>query len=241
MVKIALCDDVGERLEHKKEMLQYCHKELFVDWDIFSLENTNVNEVFERANEFSIFFIHKDMRRINGIEFAMNIRNRNEKALIILMTENLNNMLQALDVVVFHFLLEPISKKKMYSMLEKAIRYLGIRENPFRGYCCREEFQIEQEYIFCFEKDRRKVRIYTLFGVETCYMTTEEILGQLNMKLFARCHQSYIVNLNFIKRIKSDSLELMNGMEVNISRTYREKFRQEYFEFLSKKTKSFNS
>lgn len=186
--------------------------------------------------EFSIFIIHKDMKSTNGIEFAMDIRNRNSKALIILMTEDVEDVLQALDVVVFHFLIEPVTKKDIYSMLKKAIKYIGVRETPFCGKVCRENFYVEQENIILFEKDKRKVRIYTLSGIIVCYMTTQEILEQLNLKLFARCHQSYIVNFNLVKKIKTDSLEMMNGIEVDISRTYKQDFRNGYFEFISKKS-----
>lgn len=231
-----MCDDVGGRLDNKVEFLRYCENELDIKWDVFSLENTNVNEVFERATEFSIFFIHKDMKHINGIEFAMNIRSRNKNALIIIMTEDIENVLQALDVVVFHVLVEPISKKAFYVMLRRAIIYTEFDKNFFRGHLFREKFSIEQDKIILFEKDKRKVRIYTLFGIRVCYMTAEEILAQLNMKLFARCHQSYIVNFEYVKKLGTDSLELHNGREVDISRTYKQNFRKEYFNYISKKS-----
>lgn len=236
MIRVVLCDDEGERLEEKKEILKFCEQEFPIKWDIFSFEKLKVDEFLKSARIFSVFFIQVDMKNVNGIELAKSIRRLNKSALIILMTENLDNMLNALDAVVFNLLLEPISKKEFYQMLEKAIHFLGEIEPPFSCRSFHDEILIKQEHILFFEKEKRRVRIHTIFGTEVCYMTTREILEQINLKLFCRCHQSYIVNFNYVGKIKTDSLELINGVEVDISRTYKHDFRNEYFQYISRKS-----
>ena len=52
-------------------------------------------------------------------------------------------------------------------------------------------------------------------------------LGQIEQELppnFKRCHRSYIVNENFIKKINSSSLVLKNKMILPLSRSYKIKF-----------------
>jgi len=52
---------------------------------------------------------------------------------------------------------------------------------------------------------------------------------------FLRCHQSYIINLNYVVDMKSDVFFLGNGEEINISRQYRKESRQCYIDYMLKK------
>lgn len=52
---------------------------------------------------------------------------------------------------------------------------------------------------------------------------------------FLRCHQSYIVNLDYVAEMKSDLFRLGGGEEINISRQYRRECKQAYIEYMLKK------
>ncbi len=58
----------------------------------------------------------------------------------------------------------------------------------------------------------------------------------LNMfPVFLRCHQSYILNLDYVIDMKSDVFLMANGEEINISRQYRRTSKQSYIEYMMKK------
>lgn len=236
LIKVALCDDSKLRLQEKKKYLEYCKTVLPIEWDIFSYEKTYSKEVLNKAMDFSVFFIHKDMKKIKGIELARSLRILNKKALIIFMAENENDVLNILDVVIFNCLVEPISKKNFYRMLEKAIKYIGKKETPFYYRYFQKDNSIEQEYILYFEKNKRKVLIHTISGVKECYMTTNGILDQIDKELFGRSHQSFIVNFYFVNKVGTSFVELINGKKIDVSRTFKNLFREKYLEYLLKKS-----
>lgn len=51
--------------------------------------------------------------------------------------------------------------------------------------------------------------------------TLKSVLRRLPTENFMQIHRKYIVNINAIKRISSKNVTLINGIELNISRTYK--------------------
>lgn len=52
---------------------------------------------------------------------------------------------------------------------------------------------------------------------------------------FLRCHQSYMLNLDYVTEMKSDMFRMGNGEEINISRQYRRECKQVYIDYMLKK------
>ncbi len=52
---------------------------------------------------------------------------------------------------------------------------------------------------------------------------------------FLRCHQSYILNLDYVADMKNDVFLLGGGEEINISRQYRRECKRKYIDFMMKK------
>ncbi len=74
-------------------------------------------------------------------------------------------------------------------------------------------------------------------GKEVRFVATfKEYYPILNMfPCFLRCHQSYILNLDYVTDMKSDVFFLGSGDEINISRQYRRDCKQYYVEYMMKK------
>mgnify|MGYP003302028292 CR=1 FL=1 len=49
---------------------------------------------------------------------------------------------------------------------------------------------------------------------------------------FARCHQSFVVNMNYIKSIQKSEIILNNGREIPVSFRYGKTVHDNYMEFL---------
>ena len=87
--------------------------------------------------------------------------------------------------------------------------------------------------IQCAERNLRKV-IFTLSGNREL-----EIAGKLAdfeeyllANGFCRCHKSYIVNIEHIDSIDSDTFYLTGGKAIKISRTYLQSAKKAYFDYV---------
>ena len=56
---------------------------------------------------------------------------------------------------------------------------------------------------------------------ESFYGKLKEVKQELS-KDYIQIHQSYIVNKKYIRRYRKDSVELLSGVDLPISRAYRE-------------------
>ena len=89
-------------------------------------------------------------------------------------------------------------------------------------------YNIPLKEILYFESVKRIVIITTFDKEYQFYAKLDDIERELEKKGFIRCHQSYLVNSIFIRKIEKDTVYLVNGKEIRISRTKskiaREKF-----------------
>ncbi len=75
--------------------------------------------------------------------------------------------------------------------------------------------------------DGRKVRFVATF---------KEYYPVLNtFPRFLRCHQSYIINLDYAEDMKSDVFRMASGEEINISRQYRKESKKYFIDYMLKK------
>ncbi len=70
----------------------------------------------------------------------------------------------------------------------------------------------------------KKIMIVTKKGREEFYGKLKEIAKQLP-EYFVMIHQSYIVNQDFIREYSYETVKMVDGEELNISRPYRKELR----------------
>lgn len=85
-----------------------------------------------------------------------------------------------------------------------------------RGETCK----IFLESIILIEQELRKARIYTDEENYSLYSKIEEFTQYLDGR-FLRCHQSYIINLDKVVKMKAQTIFFENGLKIMIG---REKF-----------------
>ena len=81
------------------------------------------------------------------------------------------------------------------------------------------------------ETYNRNLLLHTEGEKIVCYKNMKEMERELKEKGFARCHTSYLVNLNYIKGIKKLELELITGEILPISQPRRKEFTERLTEY----------
>lgn len=76
--------------------------------------------------------------------------------------------------------------------------------------------------ILCFESDQRIVCMYTMSKAVEFYAKLGDIADSLPENKFLRCHQSYIVNMDYVRRLDKTTryFQLVSGKEIAISKSY---------------------
>lgn len=167
---------------------------------------------------FDILLLDIQMKGMNGIELAKEIRKSDDKLSIIFITGLSDYMSVGYDVSALHYLIKPVDEKRLFSCLDKACGRIS-KEQPFiivnvGG----ENVRIFQSELISAEAFGHNIKLETLNSAYEIKMNISELEKALDKDHFIRCHRSYIVGIRYISRIGKKELTLENGKNIPVSR-----------------------
>ena len=115
------------------------------------------------------------------------------------------------------FLVKPVERETVWEALDLAIKLLAKKEQRFEYRTGQEYHYVPYGDILYVGSEGRKIIIKTLRG---------EDIEKTLPPYFISIHQSYIVNHDFVVKYTYDSVELINGACLPISKAYRKKVRE---------------
>lgn len=87
---------------------------------------------------------------------------------------------------------------------------------------------VQPQDVVYVESDRRHVVIHTRSATHRVYGKLSALLGDLP-GYFVRCHQSYAINLDYVERLSAESVLLVTGESIPVSRRWRTAVREALF------------
>jgi len=158
------------------------------------------------------------MKRIDGMTAAEKIRALDEHVVIIFITNIVQYAVKGYSVRAFDFIVKPIDYDAFVNKLEPAITHIQKQETATVCLKLVSGFTVfKLDEIVCIELISRKLFIHTLDNSYQCNDTLQGIEEALNDGRFYRCHASFLVNLQHVKKINSKDL-LTRDKRIPISR-----------------------
>lgn len=227
-IKIALCDDEPVQAELIKSYILSMDAEL--EHEFQCIVANSGEELLEKIKDerFDIFLLDIQMGGLNGIETAKKIREKDNEAIIVFMTGYRKYTLEAFEINAFHYLIKPIMPEKFRNLMKRVLkRFHEIkvhRENTQKFILKTQSMIMKIDYkdILYFEKDFRKIKIYTVKGNYDFYGSFKALLTELDQNIFIRCHQGFVVNKNKIVRCNNEQILInANRTRISVSRKYK--------------------
>lgn len=157
-------------------------------------------------NEVDIVFLEIDICKLNGMDLARILYEKNKKTKIIFVTKKENYAVEAFKIHAFDYILKPYSKERMISALERIdtidINKLKINSDKISVVKDNKIYVIDIEDIYFIESNGKGIKIYTKDEEYTSKIKISEIEKRLLRKCFYKCHRCYIVNLEKINEIE---------------------------------------
>jgi len=174
---------------------------------------------FIKGSSPDVVFLDIEMPGLTGIDLARKIANYNSDTQIVFVTAYEQYALKAFEVSAVHYLLKPLTQEKINEAVNRVIKVKqmdapkGKVENPQfinsqTGVVDRISVKnndniiiIKISDIIYLKSENRKISIVTKDG---SYQSWAGLLfweDKLKDYRFIRCHRSYIVNMNYIKKI----------------------------------------
>ena len=225
MLKIAICDDDSfEAVLISTHIKEY--QKLHTDLDITYASFQSASELcsyIESGNDFDIYLLDIIMPELDGLELGKRLRSMNIKGIIIYLTASKDYALDAFQVHALQYLVKPIGLKTFCDALDIAINSIDPLHSPL--FTIRSTEGTKKIHFSCisFITCQKHILCYHLSDGQTIYSHnirlpfTKAVQELLSDPRFIQTHQSYIVNLSFVKRLENQSFCLtINQQDIKI-------------------------
>lgn len=225
-MKVAICDDdkyTTSKIE--SDILQIAaEKKWDFDVDVF-FDGEELVEYITAGNEYDLIYLDIEMNQKDGIKAARELREQSNDSIIIYVTSHESFAKDAFEVDAFRFLTKPIDYDKFKKYLEEAVKKIEKTSGYFYYKYKKASYRIPISEIQYFQSDKRITYIFTNENEYKCYDRLNDIEKRLCScgNCFYRTHQSFLVNPEYVRKHKYDSIELMDGTVLTISEQRRKK------------------
>ena len=180
-----------------------------------------------REQEIDILFLDINMPKINGVDF---LKSTPTDACVIITTAYAEYAVESYGLDVLDYLLKPIAFDRLLKACNKAKEWRALRQaggpgKPNDHFFIKSNSQIEKVYydeLIYVEAMLNYVMLYTSAKKMMVYVTIKSLEEQLPSVMFMKVHKSFIVNVNKIKSIEGNILD-MGTAKITISQSLREK------------------
>lgn len=233
MYTVAICEDMEkDRILLRNNIDKYFNDNsiTYKLYEYWSGENF-LNHAKPHMYDIVIFDV--EMGKINGIEAAINFRKLDKSAIIIFSTINSDMVFSCFSAEPLHYLLKPVKYSQFNNVMNRAIEKLEHNKNEcFIATFNNVIYKIPIKDILYFESYKRIIIISTMDRKYKFYNNLGTIEKELEGKGFIRCHQSYLVNSIFIRKIEKDTIILVNEKTIGISRNRLKTVRESFMSYI---------
>ena len=225
MIRTAIVEDDPACAELLRRYLERCGREwgLEIQAELFS-DGLDIAEGYRPV--WDILLMDIEMPHMDGMEAARRIRAVDPAVVIVFITNMARYAVKGYEVDALDFVLKPVTYPQFARKMKKAAAIAAGRE---RRYLLLPKDGVEQRVstddILFVEVINHRLYVHTAGGVYVRSGSMQEMERQLALPQFARCNNSYLVNLRNVVGVRRDAV-LVPGHELPISRPKRKAFLQ---------------
>ncbi len=233
-MKIAICDDESSIRKILKAKIQKYYFSHSIDFSIDCYVSGN-ELLQQQLDEIDVLFLDVDMPGLNGMETAGEIRKTNKSMLIIFLTAYKEFVFESFKVDTFRYLVKPLKDAELAEVLQAVQDKLYADDDKYLVFqFLNENYNIKYSDILYIEGMRDKIWIHCKDGTYRWRGALKNLMDMLAEHGFFQVHRSYIINMDKIQKYSSQSVQMVNGEEVPISRYKLDAFKEEYIKYWSK-------
>ena len=240
MMRIALCDDMPVHTGHILMLLDgYQKKRPGVKISTYSFDSGDkLLESINKGQCFDIYLLDIIMPDLDGIMLAQQIRQLDIDAPLIFLTQSASYALDAFRVSAVQYILKPISPCDLYPVLDKIIASRDRGKDGFLTVASPgRTVTLVYSAIVVVEYVGRSLHFYLSSGEVVESKTIRTSFGVAVSELltdnrFARVHQSFVINLDHVRELRSRSFLMKNGMDILIPRLKYSDVKKTYLNYL---------
>lgn len=193
-----------------------CYRE--VKKTFFVIDKDLIEHCTDGENPVDIILMNIKNDSSQDMDAVRMIRSRNTKVIIIIITECRSFVYDAFELDVFRYIIKDSLKSKLASALNSAAEKITNKHRNFIFSAKGMMWKLSYNKIMYFESRKRIIHIHMeTRDTKKFYDKIKNIETILDPYQFIRCHQSYIVNVRYIKGFISNEIILSGGQKIPVS------------------------
>lgn len=230
-MNIAICDDDRKICGYLEEKVRTIYQNAFIK------SYYDADTLWQAAKQKpkcapDILLLDIQMSRMDGMELARKLRSIGWKTILIFITAYADYVFDAFDVGAFHYLVKPVSDKKLADVLHKAANQLVQEKHhtqdtdldtaDARRIAVKSggvHTSVKVSDIVYAEVFNRKVVLHTTSESIEYYGKLKNLEDELGAD-FYRPHRSYLVNLKYVIKYDSSVIFLQGGQVMMAKHNY---------------------
>ena len=219
-LKIGICNGSTETENFIERMV--CKKRkmsgITIQINIFSLKDLIRNNI----NECDIIFL--DLKSEEDIARAVAAHNKSkQKKILIAIAADDGHAQELIELEVFRLLVKPLNEVMFDKYFYEALSKFTIISKVYNFQYNRIQYKILLNEIIYFQSDKRITYIITnnkINKIYSCYKSLNKVESEVLVlsNLFCRIHQSFLINVLYVKYFTEEIVELIDGTILGISR-----------------------
>jgi len=220
-MRIAICDDNKSVIDAVRNALMQCKdyiSHMTID-EFYSGES--LLEHYKKGARYDLLFLDIHMKQIDGINTAFKLKKIHKDLILIFLTGHSIYVKEAFTVQAFQYLTKPVKQEEIIKEFKRAVEHYKLTHTKYKIEDKRSTVYVEISSIIYMEVRNHNLTIYTDKGEYIVKGKLKDEEQKLKKYDFVRCHQGYLVNMQWIEAVNEDSIRLKNGYNVPVSRRMR--------------------
>ena len=232
MYNVGVCDDTEEeRLQAAEYAGRFFDREgIEVRIETYA----SGRELLESDREYDLYLLDVLMPGMSGIDTAQALAEAKGRPVVIFITSSLESAVEGYRVEAAGFILKPVEEESFWATMERVVRRrLGVKKAVLPVVHNRVNVELPLERLAWFENRLHRVFVKLADGE---ILSVNQKLSELQLVLephsqFLRCHQSYLVNLDYVDKLEDSCFYMKDGQVIPISRNFYKQSKNAYYHY----------
>ena len=232
MIRIAICDDIEKHLQAAARLIEEqaaaAGKRVMVEAFSSGEELLKAFGQWETPPEAAVLDIK--LTGLDGITLAKRVNQLAPYCQIVFLTGYIDYVMDVYEADHVYMVLKERMAERLWPAIEKALEH----HDCLTGRTMTVRIGVSTAVIHCaqilyLERVARKTCIYMTDGEVWTREGLDALAERSCSNTLLRCHQSFIVNLDQVRALESDTFILENGIRVPISRNQKKRAQERFW------------